>query len=102
MELGRSDDFSQLLHVHGFDIDDVCTRHKWRLQGYKRAPLTEALVTDIEVPEIYSKIVGGDVSFLIRIDGDGVDVVCMSVGVDLAGNGSDNVVLLGHLWQSEM
>lgn len=102
MELGRSDDFSQLLHVHRFDVDDICVRHKWQSRGYKGALLTEALVTNIKVPEIYSKIVSGDVSFLIRIDRNGMDVVCVSVGVNLAGNSGDDVVLLGHLWQPEM
>jgi hypothetical protein len=98
MELGGSDDFCQLLHVYRFDVDDVCTRHKRRSRDYKGASLTEALVTNIKVPEIYPKIVSGDVSFLIRIDRDGMDVVCMSVGVNLAWNGGDDVVLLGHLW----
>lgn len=68
----------------------------------KGASLTEALVANIKVPEIYSKIVGGDVSFLIGIDRDGMDVVCVGVGVYLAGNCGDDVVLLGHLWQPKM
>jgi hypothetical protein len=31
-----------------------------------------------------------------------MDVVCVSVGVNLAGNGGDDVILLCHLWQPEM
>lgn len=65
-------------------------------------PLTKALVADVKVPEIYPKIVGRDVGFLVRIYRDGMDVICVSVGVNLAGNGGDNVVLLHHLWQPKM
>lgn len=102
MELGRSDDFSQLLHVHRFDVDDVCARHKRRSRGNKGTSLTKTLVTNVKIPEVYPKIVGGDVSFLIGINRDGMDVVCMSVGVNLAGDCGDNVVLLGHFRQPEM
>ena len=102
MELGRSDDFSQLLHVYRFDVHDICTHHKWRSRGHKGTSLTEALVTNVKVPKVYPEIVGGDVGFLIRIYRDGMNMVCMGVGVDLAGNGGDDVVLLGHLWQPEM
>ena len=31
-----------------------------------------------------------------------MDMVCMSVGVNLAGNSGDDIVLLRHLWQPEM
>ena len=31
-----------------------------------------------------------------------MDVVRMGVGINLAGNGGDNVILLRHLWKSEM
>ena len=65
-------------------------------------PPTEALVAYIKVPKIYSKIVGRDISFLIRIYRDGMDVVCVGVGVNLARNGGDDVVLLHHLWQPKM
>lgn len=64
--------------------------------------LTEALVANVKVPEVYPKIVGRDVCFLIRIDRDGMDVVGVSVGINLAWNGGDDVVLLHHLWQSKM
>ena len=97
MELGRSDNFSQLFHVHRFDVNDVCKSHQRRSRGHKGATLTKALVTNVEVPKVYPKVVGGDVGFLIRIDRDGMDVVCVSVGVNFAGDSGDNVVLLGHL-----
>jgi len=66
------------------------------------SPLTKALVANVKVPKIYPKIIGRNVGFLIRVDRDRMDVVCVSVGVNLAGNGGDDVVLLHHLWQPEM
>ena len=70
--------------------------------GGNASPLTKALIANVQVPEVYPKIIGGDVGFLIGIDRDGVDMVCVSVGVDLPGNSGDDVVLLCHLWQPEM
>jgi hypothetical protein len=40
---------------------------------------TEALITDIEVPQIYSQVVGRYVGLLIRIDRDRMDVICMCI-----------------------
>lgn len=65
-------------------------------------PPTETLVAYIKVPEIYSKVIGRDIGFLIRVDRDGMDMVCVGVGVNLAGNGGDDVVLLHHLWQPKV
>ena len=71
VELGGSDDFGQLLHVHGFDVDDIWgMRDKSQSQGRRMGPLTKALVANVKVPKIYPKIVGRDVGFLIRIDRD--------------------------------
>lgn len=66
---------------------------KWR-----SGALTETLVAGIEVPEIDAKVVGGDVRLLIRVHGDGMNVVGMGVRVNLPGNGSDDIVLLYHPW----
>ena len=44
------------------------TRHKRRSRGEKVTPLTKALVANVKVPEVYPKIVGRDVGFLIRVD----------------------------------
>ena len=76
--------------------------HKNQSRGEGVTPLTKTLVANIKVPEVYTKIVGRDVGFLIRIDRDGMDMVCMSVSVNLAGNCGNDVVLLGHLWQPKM
>lgn len=64
--------------------------------------LTKALVADAEVPKVDAEIIGGDVGFLVRVDGYGMDVVCMSVGVDFAWQGRDDVLLEHHARKFEM
>ncbi len=39
---------------------------------------------------------------MVRVDGDGVDVIGVCVGVDFTGNSSNNVVLLLHARQLEL
>ena len=46
----------------------VWIRFKRQSRCRKMALLTEALVANVKVPEVYPKIVGRDVCFLIRID----------------------------------
>lgn len=70
--------------------------------GRKEGIRTEALVADVEIPEVDAEVVGGDVGFLVRVDGDGVYVVCVGVGVDFAGDGGDDVVLLLHAGEAEV
>jgi len=62
---------------------------------------TEALVADVQIPEVDSQIISRDVRFLVRVDRDGVNVVGMSVRVDLSRDGGDNVILLRHSRKTE-
>ena len=55
--------------------------------------LTEALITDVEIPQVDSQIVSRDVGLAIRIDRDGVDVVRMCIRVDFSRDGGDDVIL---------
>lgn len=64
--------------------------------------LTKALIADTEVPEVDAEIIGRDVSFLVRIDGYGMDMVCMGIGVDLAGKGGDDILLEHHAREFEV
>ena len=66
------------------------------LRRWRCATLTKALVAGIEVPEVDSEVISRYVSLLIRVDGDGMNVVGMGVGVNLSGNGGDDIVLLHH------
>mmetsp|Transcript_4467 Transcript_4467/g.11561 ORF Transcript_4467/g.11561 Transcript_4467/m.11561 type:complete len:206 (+) Transcript_4467:808-1425(+) len=68
VEFGGGDDLGKLLHVSWLDVDDV-----------------EADAAVVEVPEVDAEIVRGDECFLVRVDRDGVDVVCVRVGKDAAG-----------------
>lgn len=107
VELGSRDDFCQLLHVDGFDIENVCSEstlvslryiaHAWTSTGR-----TETLVADVEVPQIDSQVISAHVCLSIAVDTDRVDVVCMCVGVNLAGHCCHDRVVIGHSWQPEI
>lgn len=103
MELGGGDDLCKFLHIDRFDVYDV-----WRDKVSGRATATadrgrtEALVADTEIPQVDAEIVCRNVGLLIRIDGDGVDVVCMGIGVNLARDGGNDIVLLYHAGKFEM
>lgn len=58
--------------------------------------LTEALVANIQIPQVDPEIIGRDVSLLVRVDGYRVYVVRMSVSVDFARNRGNDVILHGH------
>lgn len=84
MELGSRDDFSELFHVGRFDVDNI-----------------EALILDVEVPEVNAQVITADESLSIAIDGDAVYVVCVSVGVCSSRDGGDNGVVMGEARQFE-
>ena len=99
MELGGRDDFSKLLHVSRFDVHDVCTGGDIERKERKRRDekqRTEALVTDVQIPEVDTQIVCGNVCLLIGINGDRMDMISMCVGVNFARYGGDDVVLVLH------
>lgn len=77
MELSCGDDLRQLLHVCRFDIHDV-----------------EALVLDIEVPEIDSQVVTADESLPIAVDRYAVDVVGVGIGVGSTRHCRNNSVVV--------
>lgn len=77
MELGGSDDLCQLLHVGGLDVHNV-----------------EALVLDVEVPEVYAQVITADKRLAVAVDRDAVDVVCMSVGICPTRDGGYNGIVV--------
>lgn len=79
MELGRGDNFGELLHVGRFDVDDV-----------------KALILDIKVPEVNTKVIAAYEGLSVTVDGDAVDVVCMGIGICLAGNGGNDGIMVCH------
>lgn len=68
----------------------------------KLSGLTETLVANVEVPEIYPQVVCGNECFAIGIDRNGVDMVCVCVGIYFSGDGSYNVVLREEARESEV
>ena len=58
--------------------------------------LTEALIADIEVPQIDAEVVTGDVCFTIRVDGNRINVIRMRILVDFPGYCSNNAILYLH------
>lgn len=64
VEFCGCDDFSQFFHVRWLNIDYI-----------------EALVLNVQVPQIYAQIITADECFSIAVYGDAVDVVGVSIGV---------------------
>lgn len=77
VKLGCCNDLGEFLHVGRFDIHNV-----------------EALVLDVEVPQVDPEIVTADKGLAITVDGDAVDMICVGVGVRSAGDsGNDGVMM---------
>lgn len=85
VELGSSDHFGQLLHIGRLDIHNV-----------------EALILNVQVPQVDAQIVAADEGLTVTVDGDAVDVVGMCVGVGAAGHGGDDGVVMGEAREFEI
>lgn len=80
-------------------MDVSIQNFKWVSADNNRCQLTKALVADIEVPQVDTQVIGGDVRLGIRVDRDRVDVVSVSVGIDLSGHSGHNRVVVCELWK---
>lgn len=79
MKFGRSDDLGELLHVRRLDVDNV-----------------EALILDVQVPEIYAQIVATDECLPVAVDGYAIDVIRVSVGVGSSRDRGHNSIVMGE------
>lgn len=79
VEFGGRDDFRQLLHVRRLDVDDV-----------------EALVLNIQVPQVHPQVVATDEGFPVAVDGDAVDVIGVRIGVRLPRDGGHDGIMMRH------
>lgn len=79
VEFGGGDDFGEFLHISGFNIDNV-----------------KALILNVKVPKVDTKVIAADEGLSVAVDGDTVDVVCMGVGVCPSGNGGHDGIMVGH------
>jgi len=77
VELGCCDDLGQFLHISGFDIHDV-----------------EALVLNVEVPQVDTEIVTADESLAIAVHRDTIDMVRMGICIRSAWDRSDNGIMM--------
>jgi hypothetical protein len=85
VKLGGRDDLCQLLHVRRLDVDNV-----------------EALVLDVEMPQVDPKVVATDKGFPVAVDRNAVDVVRVGVGIRLSGNRGDDRVVVGQARQLQV
>lgn len=85
MEFSRSDDLRELFHIGRLDIDNV-----------------EALVLDVEVPQVDSQIVTADERLTVAVHRDAVDVIGVCVGVRTAGDGSHYRIMVCKPWKLEI
>lgn len=79
VEFGRGDNLGEFFHVGRFDIDNV-----------------ETLVLNVKVPEVDTEIVAAYEGLSVTVDGDAVDVVCMSVCICPPGNGRHDSIMVCH------
>ncbi len=77
MELGRRNHLRQLLHVGRFDVNNI-----------------EALVLNLQIPQVDPEIIRADERLSIAVDRDAVDMVGVCVGIGLAWNGGDDGVVM--------
>jgi len=85
VEFSSGNDLCELFHVDRLNIDNV-----W-LSAYPQAwttKLTEALITDVKIPQVDPQVIGRDISLLIGIDRYRVDMICVSIGIYFSRNGS--------------
>ena len=67
-------------------ISTMSTCQLIRRRGQEK--LTEALITDIKIPQVDPQIIGRDISLLIGIDRYRIDMICVSIGVYFSRYGS--------------
>lgn len=71
--------FCQFLHIGRLDIDNV-----------------EALVLDVEIPQIDAEIVTADKGLSIAVDRDAVDVISMRICICSPRHSGYNCIVVGH------
>ena len=79
VEFGSRDDFSKLLHVCRLDVYNI-----------------EALILDVEIPQIDAQIVTANESLAIAVDGDAIDVISMGIGIGAPRYCSHDSIMVGH------
>jgi hypothetical protein len=81
VELCGRDNLRKLFHVSWLNINDI-----------------ETLILDIEMPEVYSKVVTADERLSVTIHGYAVDMVSMGIGVRSARYCSNDSIMMCESW----
>ena len=68
----------------------------------RKGKQTEALIADLEVPEVDSKVIRRDERLRVAVHGDRVDVVGMCVGKHSLWHVREHLVLGSELGQAEL
>ena len=79
VELGCCDDFCQFFHIGRFDVDDV-----------------ETLILNVEVPQVYPKIITANEGLPVAVDGYAVYVIGMRIGIRSARDGGNDSIMVRH------
>jgi len=85
MELGSCYNFCELFHVCWLDINNV-----------------EALILNVQVPEIDSKIVTANESLSVTIDGYAINVISVRICVRLARYSGNDSIMVSQSWELEV
>ena len=84
MKLGCGDHLGQFLHIGRLDVDDI-----------------EALVLDVEVPQIDTQIITANEGFSVAVDRYAVDVISMRIGIIPSRIGSNNGIMMSKAREFE-
>lgn len=85
MEFCRCNDLGQFFHVGGFDVHNV-----------------EALVLNVQVPQVYSQVIRRDKGLSIAVHRNAVDVVGMGVGIRSTRDSSHDSIVMCHSRQLQV
>lgn len=82
VEFGSSDNFCQLFHIRRLNVNNI-----------------EALVLNIQIPEVDPEVIAADEGLAITIHGNAVDVICVGIRVGFAGNGGHHGIMMRQSWE---
>jgi hypothetical protein len=85
VEFSCRNDLGQLFHVRRLDVDNV-----------------EALVLNVEIPQIDPEIIAADEGLAIAVDRDAVDMVGMRISISLSRNSGDHGVVMSQPGELEV
>jgi hypothetical protein len=84
VEFGRGDDLSEFFHISRLDIHDV-----------------EALILDVQIPQVHTEIVTADKGFTIAVNGDAIYMIGVCVGVCSPRDSGNHSVVVCQAGQFE-